>query len=155
VIALFRARGGSVSTYPVRSIDGPFVVLTNEYAGSDGDIFPTAVQLDKLAPVIGKRSWGGVIGIRGDKPLVDGGMPTQPEFAFWDPTHGWATENRGVVPDIEVTDLPQDVVRGVDAQLDRGISEVQTLMAQHHPLDRKYGPVPDRSRKAFAKETKE
>src|SRR5204862_548907 len=69
VIAVFHARGGSTTTYPVRSVDGPFVVLTNEYAGSDGDIFPTVVQLDKLAPVIGMRSWGGVVGIRGDKPL--------------------------------------------------------------------------------------
>ena len=155
VIALFRSRWGATATYPTRSIDGPFVVLTNEYAGSDGDIFPTAVQLDKLAPVIGKRSWGGVIGIRADKPLVDGGIPTQPEFAFWDPVHGWATENRGVIPDIEVTDLPQDVARGVDAQLDRGISEVQTLMTTKKPLDRHYAPIPDRSRKAFAKELKE
>jgi tricorn protease len=151
VIAVFHARGGSTSTYPVRSVDGPFVVLTNEYAGSDGDIFPTVVQLDKLAPVIGMRSWGGVVGIRGDKPLVDGGMPTQPEFAFWDPTHRWGTENRGVIPDIEVQNLPQDVARSVDAQLDRGLTEVQHLLAQHPPPQRDFGGVPDRSRKAFAK----
>jgi len=135
----------------VRAVDGPFVVLTNEYAGSDGDIFPTVVQLDKLAPVIGKRSWGGVVGIRGDKPLVDGGQPTQPEFAFWDPTQHWGTENRGVIPDIEVTDLPQDVGRGVDAQLDRGLTEVQRLMVQHPAAKRDFGGVPDRSRKAFEK----
>lgn len=151
VVAMFRARGGGTGTYPVRSVDGPFVVLTNEYAGSDGDIFPTVVQLDKLAPVIGKRSWGGVVGIRGDKPLVDGGSPTQPEFAFWDPTQHWGTENRGVIPDIEVTDLPQDVARGVDAQLDRGISEVQRLMVQHPAAKRDFGGIPDRSRKAFEK----
>lgn len=151
VLAVFHARGGGTGAYPVRAVDGPFVVLTNEYAGSDGDIFPTVVQLDKLAPVIGKRSWGGVVGIRGDKPLVDGGMPTQPEFAFWDPTQRWGTENRGVIPDIEVTDLPQDVARGVDAQLDRGVTEVQRLMAAHPPAKRDFGGVPDRSRKAFEK----
>ncbi|HEX4423337.1 MAG TPA: S41 family peptidase [Kofleriaceae bacterium] len=150
VIAAFRTRGGATGTYPVRAVDGPFVVLTNEYAGSDGDIFPTAVQLDKLAPVIGMRSWGGVVGIRGDKPLVDGGKPTQPEFAFWDPTHHWGTENRGVVPDIEVQDLPQDLARGSDAQLDRGLGEVQRLMAQHpRVVPHDLGAVPDRSRKAF------
>jgi tricorn protease len=151
VLAVFHARGGGTGSYPVRAVDGPFVVLTNEYAGSDGDIFPTVVQLDKLAPVIGKRSWGGVVGIRGDKPLVDGGMPTQPEFAFWDPSQHWGTENRGVIPDIEVTDLPQDVARGVDAQLDRGVAEVQRLMTAHPAAKRDYGGVPDRSRKAFEK----
>jgi tricorn protease len=135
----------------VRSVDGPLVVLTNEYAGSDGDIFPTVMQLDKLAPVIGMRSWGGVIGIRGDKPLVDGGMPTQPESAFWDPTHRWGIENRGVVPDIEIQNLPQDVVRSVDAQLDRGLTEIQRLLAQHPPQNRDFGAIPDRSRKAYEK----
>lgn len=151
VIAVFRSRSGSVSTYPVRSVDGPFVVLTNEYAGSDGDIFPTVVQLDKLAPVIGKRSWGGVVGIRGDKPLVDGGVPTQPEFAFWDAKHRWNTENRGVIPDIEVQNLPQDVARSHDAQLERGITEVQRLMVDRPAPRRDFGGVPDRSRKAFEK----
>jgi tricorn protease len=151
VIAVFHSRGGATSTYPVRSVDGPFVVLTNEYAGSDGDIFPTVIQLDKLAPVIGMRSWGGVVGIRSDKPLVDGGMPTQPEFAFWDPKQRWGTENRGVIPDIEVQNLPQDVVRAVDTQLDRGLTEVGRLMVQHPAPKRDFGAVPDRSRKAFEK----
>ncbi|TMQ21616.1 MAG: hypothetical protein E6J91_02440 [Deltaproteobacteria bacterium] len=151
VIALVHSRGGSTSTYPMRSVDGPFVVLTNEYAGSDGDIFPMVVQLDKLAPVIGMRSWGGIIGIRGDKPLVDGGMPTQPEFAYWDATHRWGVENRGVVPDIEVQNLPQDVARGVDAQLERALTEVQRLMVQHPAAKRDFGQIPDRSRKAYEK----
>jgi tricorn protease len=102
VVAVFHAHGGFTATYPVRSVDGPFVVLTNEYAGSDGGIFPTVIQIDKLAPVIGMRSWGGVVGVRGDKPLVDGGLPTQPEFAFWDPKQRWGTENRDVIPDIEI-----------------------------------------------------
>jgi tricorn protease len=150
VVAVFRARSGTVGTYPSATVDGPFVVLTNEYAGSDGDIFPTVVQLDKLAPVIGMRSWGGVIGIRGDKPLVDGGTPTQPEFAFWDPKQRWALENRGVIPDIEVQNLPQDVARSVDAQLDRGIAEIERQLADHPPAKRDFGGIPDRSRKAFA-----
>lgn len=151
VVAVFRGRGGGVGMYPQRTVDGPFVVLTNEYAGSDGDIFPTVVQLDKLAPVIGKRSWGGVVGIRGDKPLVDGGTPTQPEYAFWDARQKWGTENRGVIPDIEVQNLPQDLVRGVDAQLDRGLSELGKLMVQRPAPQRDFGNIPDRSRKAFEK----
>jgi tricorn protease len=64
VISFDRSRGGGVYTYPFRTLNGPFVVLLNEQAGSDGDIFPYAVQMEKLAPVIGQRSWGGVVGIR-------------------------------------------------------------------------------------------
>jgi len=124
----------------------------NELSGSDGDIFPMAVRLEGLAPVIGMRTWGGVVGIRGDKALVDGGLVTQPEFAWWDPRLGWGLENRGVVPDIEVEDLPQEVARGVDAQLDRAIEEVLRLHAEHPPLKPDFGPVRDRSREAYRKE---
>lgn len=152
VLAAQRARGGGRFTYPAKALNGPFVVLTNEYAGSDGDIFPTAVQLQKLAPVIGMRSWGGVIGIRGDKALVDGAMLTEPEFAWWDPKQGWSLENRGVLPDIELQNLPQDVAKGIDAQLDRGIAEVLRLSKERPPVRLDFGPVPDRSRKAFEKE---
>ncbi len=152
VISFDRARGGGTSTYPYRTLNGPFVVLTNEFAGSDGDIFPAAVQLEKLAPVIGMRSWGGVVGIRADKPLVDGGMVTQPEFAWWDPAGGWSLENQGVVPDIEVQNAPQDVARGVDAQLDRGIDEVLKLHAQRPPIKPQFGPIRPRDRKSFETE---
>ena len=153
LISFDRARGGGISTYPRRVLNGPFVVITNEHAGSDGDIFPAAVQLEKLAPVIGMRSWGGVVGIRGDKPTVDNGMLTQPEFAWWDPKQGWGLENRGVIPDIEVQDLPQELAKGVDAQLDRAIAEVMKLHDAHPPVKPGFGPVKDRSRKAFSKES--
>jgi tricorn protease len=89
VISFDRSRGGGVYTYPFRTLNGPFVVLLNEQAGSDGDIFPYAVQMEKLAPVIGQRSWGGVVGIRNDKQMVDGGNLTQPEYAWWDTQRGW------------------------------------------------------------------
>jgi tricorn protease len=152
LISFDRSRGGGVYTYPARVLNGPFVVVTNEHAGSDGDIFPAAVQLEKLAPVIGMRSWGGVVGIRGDKPTVDGGMLTQPEFAWWDPKHGWGLENRGVVPDIEVQNMPQDLAKGIDSQLDRAITEVMKLHALYPPIKPNFGPARDRSRKAFEKE---
>jgi tricorn protease len=151
LVSFDRSRAGDVSTYPQRVLNGPFVVLTNEFAGSDGDIFPAVIQLEKLAPVIGMRSWGGVVGIRGDKPLVDGGMLTQPEFAWWDP-RGWAIENHGVDPDIEVQDMPQDLAKGIDAQLDRAISEVMKLHQEHPPVVPDFGPVRDRSRPAYTKE---
>jgi tricorn protease len=122
------------------------VVLTNQHAGSDGDIFPAAVQLEGLAPVIGKRSWGGVVGISSLRPLVDGGLLTQPQSAWWDPESGWGLENRGVEPDIEVENLPQDLARGEDPQLDRAIQEVMRLHDENPPLVPDFGPVPPRTR---------
>ncbi|MFH1278091.1 MAG: S41 family peptidase [Candidatus Eisenbacteria bacterium] len=147
-----RARGGDTWTYPDKVINGPFVVLTNQFAGSDGDIGPRAIQLAGLAPVIGKRSWGGVVGIRGDKPLVDGGMLTQPEYAYWEPPRGWGMENRGVDPDIPLDNLPQDLGRGVDAQLDRGIEEVMRLHSERPPVHPDFEPAPDRSRGSYRDE---
>jgi tricorn protease len=145
-------RRGSFDSYPYRVLNGPFVVIVNEFAGSDGDVFPAMVQLEKLAPVIGMRSWGGVIGIRMSKRLVDGGIVTQPEFAMWTPGRGWTVENRGVEPDVEVQNLPQELARGIDAQLDRAIAEVERLRTERPPVDVELGPKPDKSRAAFAGE---
>jgi tricorn protease len=128
-----RGRGGSLDPYPYAQRRGPFVVLTNEFAGSDGDIFPKAVQVEGLAPVIGVRSWGGVIGIRMDKPLVDGGALSQPEYAYWFRKGGWSVENHGVDPDIAVQWSPEDVANGVDTQLDRAIQEVVKLRDANPP----------------------
>ncbi len=144
-----RARSGGVRTYPYRVLNGPFVVLTNEFAGSDGDMFPMAIQLEKLAPVIGMRSWGGVVGIRLNTLLIDGGVLTEPEFAWWFPEQGWDLENRGVIPDIELQNLPQDLARGKDAQLDRAIEEVLRLRAEHPPVKPEFGPVRRRTREAY------
>ena len=147
-----RARGGDTWSYPSSLVNGPFVVLTNEFAGSDGDIGPSAVQLKQLGPVIGKRSWGGVVGIRGDKPLVDGGFLTQPEYAYWDGKSGWGMENRGVEPDMVVDNLPQELGRGIDAQLDRGIAEVLKLHKLRPPIKPDFEAAPDRSRGAYKSE---
>ncbi len=154
VLAYDRVRGGSVSTYPYRVLNGPFVVLTNEMAGSDGDIFPQAIQLEGLAPVIGMRSWGGVVGINAIRPLQDGGLVTQPVAAWWDEQKGWGVENHGVDPDIEVQNLPQDLATGTDAQLDRGIAEVLKLHAAEPPSEPDFGPVPPRTRKSYRDELK-
>ncbi len=152
VISFDRARGGAVYTYPYRTLNGPLVVLTNEHAGSDGDIFPAAVQLSGLAPVIGVRSWGGVVGIRADKRMVDGGMLTQPEFAWWDARRGWGLENRGVDPDLVVENLPQDWARGRDAQLEKGIEVLLDLRARRPPAQPDFGPAPVKTREAFGGE---
>jgi tricorn protease len=153
VLSFDRSRGGGVYTYPYRVLNGPFVVLLNEQAGSDGDIFPYAIQTEGLAPVIGQRSWGGVIGIRNDKRMVDGGSLTQPEYAWWDTKRGWAMENFGVKPDIEVVNLPADEARGVDAQLDRGIAEVLRLHEANPPPRATFAdPIPNKSRSAYRDE---
>jgi tricorn protease len=104
--------------------------LINEHAGSDGDIFPNAFRTLKLGPLIGTRTWGGVTGIRSDKPFIDGGMSTQPEFGWWSPTRGWAIENHGVDPDIEVYYRPEDYLADRDPQLDRAIDEMLKDIAQ-------------------------
>ncbi len=149
LIAFDRARGGGLWSYPSSVLNGPFVVVTNQHAGSDGDIFPAAVQAEGLAPVIGERSWGGVVGIRGDKRLVDGGVLTQPEFAFWFMGKGWGIENHGVDPDIVVVNPPQDVARGLDAQLDRAIEECLKLREEGEWLQPEFEEQPQKTRDAF------
>jgi tricorn protease len=152
VVSFSRARSGAVRSYPYRTLNGPFVVLTNEHAGSDGDILPAAVQLEGLAPVIGMRSWGGVVGISSVRPMVDGGMLTQPSSAWWDPRRGWELENHGVDPDIVVQNLPQELGRGKDAQLERAIAEVLRLHTEQPPLKPEFGPVRPRGRESYRKE---
>lgn len=121
------------SPYPDESPVGPMVALTNEYAGSDGDMFSHAFKMMKLGPLLGKRTWGGVIGIWPRHPLVDGGMTTQPEFSFWFKDVGWNIENYGVDPDIEIEITPQEYAAGKDPQLERSIEEVLQIMKENPP----------------------
>jgi tricorn protease len=117
-------RWGQPEPYPNYSVGGPMIALTNQWAGSDGDIFSHVFKLMKLGPLIGKRTWGGVIGISPRNLLADGSMTTQPEFSFWFQDVGWGVENYGTDPDIEVDITPQDYVRGYDPQLERGIAVI-------------------------------
>lgn len=119
--------------YPGESPAGPLVALTNEHAGSDGDIFSHGFKMLGLGPLIGTRTWGGVIGISPSHHLVDGTVTTQPEFSFWFQDVGWGVENYGTDPDIEVLDRPQDYVAGVDAQLERGIAVILDLLEKNPP----------------------
>ena len=122
-----------VIPYPEDSPMGPMVALTNQYAGSDGDMFSYAFKKLKLGPLIGKRTWGGVVGIWPRHSLIDGGVTTQPEFSIWFKDLGWSIENYGVDPDIEVDIMPQDYAQGKDPQLDRSIAEVLEIM-QDYPV---------------------
>lgn len=120
--------------YPPESPAGPMVALINEHAASDGDIFAHAFRLRKMGPLIGRRTWGGVIGFSPGRSLVDGGMTSQPEFSTWFKDVGWKVENRGVDPDIDVDILPHDHRRGVDAQLDRGVEEILKRIETNPPF---------------------
>lgn len=129
--------------YPPESILGPVVALTNEFAGSDGDIFSHGFKLMGIGPLVGKRTWGGVIGIWPRHALVDGSMTSQPEFSFWFADVGWGVENYGTDPDIDIDNKPQDYAKGRDAQLERSIKEIMKLMAKNPPKFPKFDKRPN------------
>jgi len=140
-LAYAYARWGAPAPYPDEAVRGPLVAVTNENAGSDGDIFSHAFKAMGLGPLVGKRTWGGVIGIWPRHRLADGTVTTQPEFSFAFDDVGWRVENYGTDPTIEVDNTPQDHARGVDAQLERAIEVVLAELAVHpahtpNPLDR-------------------
>jgi tricorn protease len=114
-------RWGQPQPYPNESPAGAVVALTNEHAGSDGDIFSHCFKLMNLGPLVGKRTWGGVIGIWPRHKLVDGTETTQPEFSFWFKDVGWQVENYGTDPDIDIDNAPQDAARGEDRQLHKAL----------------------------------
>ena len=111
--------------YPGDSVAGPMIALTNENAGSDGDIFSHSFKLMGLGKLIGRRTWGGVIGIWPRNALVDGTLTTQPEFSFWFKDVGWDVENYGTDVDIEVNNLPKEYKKNIDTQLDKAIELIQ------------------------------
>jgi tricorn protease len=117
-------RYGTPKAYPRHSVAGPMVALTNERAGSDGDIFSHCFKGMELGPLIGMRTWGGVIGIWPRHALIDGAITTQPEFSFWFHDVGWGVENHGTDPDQVVDIAPQDHLAGQDPQLEAGIAAI-------------------------------
>ena len=116
------ARNGKPSVDPSGTFIGPMACLLNEYSASDGDLFPYRFKTLKMGPLIGKRSWGGVVGIRGSLPFVDGGSLNRPEFSRYAlDGKTWAIEGHGVDPDIEVANDPAREFAGEDEQLKKGI----------------------------------
>jgi tricorn protease len=144
-LAYGKPRKGKPYLYPDDAVIAHMVALCNQHAGSDGDIFPRAFKLAELGPVIGMRTWGGVVGIRMDKRFVDGGMMTIPEFAWWE-EGGWTLENKGVEPDIEVENLPGEVLRGRDAQLETAIEVVMEELERDPRRTPELPPYPDKSK---------
>ncbi len=138
-------RHGKDWVTPTISQFGPKAMLMNGWSGSGGDCFPYYFKQSGLGPLIGTRTWGGLIGITGSPPLVDGGGVTVPAFAIYTTNGQWTIENYGVDPDIEVIDDPGLMAKGGDPQLERGVAEVLKALKQHPPLDVKRPPYPKRS----------
>ncbi|HVE49575.1 MAG TPA: S41 family peptidase [Casimicrobiaceae bacterium] len=122
------SRWSPPASYPDEAAAGPVVALANEHAGSDGDIFSHGFKLMKVGPLVGTRTWGGVIGIWPRHKLVDGTETTQPEFSFWFRDVEWGVENYGTDPTIEVDNAPQDAREGRDRQLERALATALELI---------------------------
>lgn len=130
-------REGADQAIPTSAIPGPKVMLINEQAGSGGDYLPYAFRQAGLGPLIGKRTWGGLVGIGGYPPLVDGGRVTAPRWGIWFPNGRWDVENRGVAPDLEVEFDPKLVRQGQDPQLAKAIEIVLAELKERpvkHPV---------------------
>jgi tricorn protease len=134
------ARNTAPSANPGGLFNGPMVCLLNEFSASDGDLFPYRFQKYKLGKLIGKRTWGGVVGIRGTLPLLDNGYLNKPEFAPYDAEgKGWIIEGHGVDPDIVVDNDPAKEYAGIDQQLDRAIAQA---LEELKTKERSLPPVP-------------
>ncbi|MQY11573.1 Tricorn protease [Streptomyces sp. RB5] len=127
-------RGMRPFSYPSDAPRGPVVAVANEFSGSDGDIVNAAIKALGIGPVVGVRTWGGVIGIDSRYSLVDGTRVTQPKYAFWAQGLGWDVENYGVDPDVEVVHTPGDSVSGADPQLDEAIRIALEALEQRPAL---------------------
>jgi tricorn protease len=131
------------STYPNQAFNGHLVAILDENSASDGDIFPWQFRNAGLGPLIGKKSWGGVVGITSHGPLIDGGSVNVPEFGFADIGGNYVIEGEGVSPDIEVDNDPASVIAGRDPQLERAIEEVMNRIEANPPSfpDRPEAPI--------------
>ena len=124
-------RHGQPDTYPLEAPRGPVIAVADEFSGSDGDIVTAAFQRTGIGPVVGVRTWGGVIGIDSRYRLVDGTLVTQPRYAIWFDHLDWNLENRGVTPDHEVVITPTDHAAGRDPQLATAVDLALTALSEH------------------------
>jgi tricorn protease len=138
-------RDGQDWQWPEIAHDGPMAMLINGWSGSGGDLFPRYFKQAGLGPLIGRRTWGGLIGISGSPSLIDGGMVTVPTFGIYSKEGQWVVEGHGVDPDIEVIDDPALLAQGKDPQLDRAIQEVEAAIKKHPPTPTPKPAYPNRS----------
>jgi tricorn protease len=127
------SREGKDYVTPGGAIFGPKVMIINEFAGSGGDAMPWYFRRAGIGPLVGKRTWGGLVGISGYPPLLDGGAVTAPSFAFYSPDGKWDVENHGVAPDVEVDLDPYEVRAGRDPQLEKAVEIVLEALKRKPP----------------------
>lgn len=139
-LAGWKDRDGLVFNTPAAAIYGPKVMLIDQDAGSGGDFFPYGFRRLGLGKLIGTRTWGGLIGIYANPPLIDGGLVTVPFFRMFTPEGRWSVENQGVAPDIEVPLDPVAVNAGADPQLDAALAEVLEELKTAPPPPLKSAP---------------
>lgn len=145
-LAFWAIRDGSEWPWPPNAHFGPKVMLINGWSGSGGDAFPDYFRRKKLGPLIGARTWGGLIGISGVPPLIDGGNVTVPTFRMFNPDGTWFKEGFGVEPDIAVPEDLSAMAKGIDPQLQKGIDEIKKLLKEK---GYKAPPRPSMEKKAY------
>jgi tricorn protease len=146
LISYWAMRYGDDLKTPTASIQGPKVMIIDETAGSGGDLLPWMFRKFKLGPIVGQRTWGGLVGVLGFPTLMDGGSITAPNLAIWTPDEGWVVENEGVPPDIEVEQTPKDVIAGRDPQLERAIAIALEELKKNPPPRPTRPPLPERGK---------
>jgi tricorn protease len=137
------SRYGGIIRSPTGSIQGPKVMIVNEMAGSGGDMMPWMFRYTKTGTLVGKRTWGGLIGVLGFPDLMDGGTITAPNIRLFSSSGEWIAENAGVAPDVEVELDPKAVAAGHDPQLERAVAIALEQLRKNPPPGPKQPPYPD------------
>jgi len=142
LLSHWATREGKPFTSPNAAIFGPKIMIINEFAGSGGDALPQFFRRRGLGQLVGKRTWGGLVGIYDYPALLDGGYVTAPRLAIFSPEGEWEVENEGVAPDVEVEMTPKEVIAGHDPQLEKAIELILAELAAHPPvtIDRPASP---------------
>ncbi|HTV57215.1 MAG TPA: S41 family peptidase, partial [Terriglobia bacterium] len=139
-MSIMEARHGKTTIEPPEAIFGPKVMIINQFSGSGGDALPWYFRLTHIGPLVGVRTWGGLVGIGGYPPLMDGGMVTAPRWAIGGLNGHWQVENHGIPPDVEVWQDPKLVREGRDPQLERAVAVAMEALRRTPPPH--YSPPP-------------
>jgi tricorn protease len=142
LVSFWATRYGQDIKTPMAGIHGPRVMLIDETAGSGGDLLPWMFRKFELGTLVGKRTWGGLVGVLGFPVLMDGGIVSAPNLAIWTPEEGFTVENEGVPPDIEVEQTPKDVIAGHDPQLEKAIEIILEQLDAEPPAAPQRPPYP-------------
>ncbi len=143
-VSYWATRYGQDLRTPAGAVNGPRVMLIDETAGSGGDLLPWMFRKFNLGPLVGKRTWGGLVGTLGFPILMDGGSVTAPNLAIWT-EEGFVVENEGVPPDIEVEQWPAEVIAGRDPQLEKAIEVILAELRKNPPVEPKKPAYPTRA----------